>query len=192
MQSGTSIAAADEVAVYDGSSSTIYWYYNGSDNAAPAGWYDSNYNPSATALIAPHQGVVIKRKVSGNVNITMVGSVKTGNTLFPVQPGLNVLGTVSASGLTLATSGLYTGSATTGMKGSTQPATADELTIYTSTSQLNYWYYDGSDNAAPAGWYDVNYNTAGTQPIAPGSAIVLNRKAPGVAFNWVLPSPTSF
>ena len=189
---GTSVADADEILIYDGSTFVVYWYYDASDNAGPAGWYDTNYNPGGGALIAPHQGVVVRRKASGAVSVISMGTVKTGNTFLPVRPGINVLGTVSAKGLTLATSNLYTGLTATGMKGSASPATADELIVYTATGHTNYFYYDASDNAGPAGWYDVDFNPAGTVPIVPGSAMVVNRKNPSATFNWVLPSPSTF
>jgi hypothetical protein len=188
LQGGTSASAADEVLVYDGSSATVYFYYTG---AAPApGWYDLSFNSAANVTIAPHQGVVIRRKTGSAVNFTAMGSVKTGNTLFPIQSGVNVVGTVSAKGLTLATSGLYTGSTTTGVQGGTSASTADEVTIFTPTGPTIYFYYTG---AAPApGWYDLSFNPAGTVSIPPGAAVVVKRKAPGVAFNWTVPSPSSF
>ena len=120
--------------------------------------------------------------------------MKTGNTLFPVVNGLNVLGTASSMGLTLDSSGLYTGNAATGVKPSDDPTTADEVTIYTATSQTNYFYYIGGGGFL-AGWYDSGFSTAtpvgATVTIAPGTAFVLKRKG-GPNFNWTLPSPSSF
>ena len=180
-------STADEVLIYDGAASVSYFYYIG-DASQPAGWYNSGTNaPAANQIIGPHEGVIIKRKVAGTINIVSVGSVKTGNTLFPVVPGLNVLGTVSAKGLTLDSSGL----ANTALTPSDDPSTADEVTIYTATTQTNYFYYTG-DVSQPAGWYDSGTNApAGAVAIVPGSAFVLNRKG-GAAFNWPLPAPSSF
>ena len=184
-------ATADEVLVYDGASSASYYYYIG-DVSNPAGWYNStSFLPAGNVVIGSHQGVVIKRKAAGALSFTANGAVKTGNTLFPVVNGLNVLGTVSAQGLTLATSGLYTGNATTGVKPSDDPSTADELTIYSGANQGNYYYYSG-DVSNVAGWYgSVDFLPHGTVVLQPGAAFVLNRKG-GPAFNWSLPSPTSF
>lgn len=184
-------ATADEVLVYDGAASVSYYYYIG-DVSNPAGWYNStSFLPAGNVVIGPHQGMVIKRKAAGALSFTANGAVKTGNTLFPVVNGLNVLGTVSAQGLTLAASGLYTGSATTGVKPSDDPATADELTIYSGANQGNYYYYSG-DVSNLAGWYgSVTFLPAGNVVLQPGAAFVLNRKG-GPAFNWSLPSPTSF
>lgn len=185
-------STADEILLYNGAASVSYFYYTGSPGF-PAGWYNSTtFDPAGTVVLAPHQGVVIKKKTTGGVTFTSNGAVKTGNTLFPVVNGLNVLGTVSAQGLTLATSGLYTGDANTGVKPSSGDAsTADELVLYPSGSPVSYFYYTGSPGF-PAGWYNsTTFDPADAVSIAPGTAFVLNRKG-GVAFNWTLPSPSSF
>ncbi|MEO6739431.1 MAG: TIGR02597 family protein [Chthoniobacteraceae bacterium] len=185
---------ADEVFIYDGSSSVPYFYYTG-DVSSPAGWYDSAFslNPGDAAKvdIGPHQGVVIKRKASASVTMLAQGAVKTGNTIFPVTNGLNVLGTVSAKGLTLGGSGLFTNNPATGVKATDDPTTADEVLIYTATGPTPYFYYTG-DVSSPAGWYDSAFTfAADLVAIAPGTAFVLKRKGGG-SFNWTLPSPSSF
>lgn len=182
-----SASTADEVLVYSGSTPSTYWYYDGSLGGT-AGWYDLLFNPAGNAVIGPNEGVVIKRKTAGNLSITSAGSVKTGNSLIPIQPGLNVLPTLSAEGLTLGTSGLISGSNL--LKASDAASTADEVTIYTPTTQTTYWYYDGSQGGT-AGWYDLLFNPAGSVSIAPGTSFVVNRKG-GPAINWPLPAPTSF
>lgn len=190
-------STGDEVLIYDAAASVSYFYYTGSPGF-PAGWYDSGFGlapgVAAKVVIGPHQGVVVKRKASAAVSFTFNGAVKTGNTLFPVVNGLNVLGTVSAQGLTLGSSGLYTNNPNTGVKASDDPSTADEVTIYTGTAQTSYFYYTGSPGFA-AGWYDSGFGLApgagNNVVIPPGTSFVLNRKG-GVAFNWALPSPTSF
>jgi uncharacterized protein (TIGR02597 family) len=179
-------STADEVLVYDGANHATYFYFNGA--GAPAGWYDLSFNPAGNAVISPHEGVVIKRKAAGNVTIVSTGTVKAGNTLFPIYNGLNVVGTVSAQGLTLDSSNLYLSNGTA-LHGSDDASTADEVIIYSGTGQANYFYFNGA--GAPAGWYDLSFNPAGSVAIAPGSAFVVNRKGGG-AFNWVLPAPTTF
>jgi hypothetical protein len=93
--------------------------------------------------------------------------------------------------LTLETSGLYTGNASTGVKASTSLASADEVMIYSASGPSVYWYYDGTQGGT-AGWLDSRAQSATAVSIAPGSAIVLKRKAPGGPFNWTVPSPSSF
>ncbi len=186
-------STADEVLVYDGSNSVSYFYYIGDAFGNPAGWYNSiSFAQAGNVVIGPHQGVVVKRKAAGGLSFTSNGAVKTGNTLFPVVNGLNVLGTVSSQGLTLLSSGLYTGNNATGVKASDDASTADEVTIYTGAAQGTYFYYIGDAFGNPAGWYgSVSFAAAGSVVMQPGAAFVLNRKG-GPAFNWSLPSPNSF
>ena len=190
-------STADEVLIYNGAVSVSYFYYTG-DPDFPAGWYDSEFNSApgdaANVVIGPNQGVIVKRKAADPVSFTFSGVAKVRNTLLPVVPGINVLGTVSAGGLTLAESGLFTGSSATGITASDDPAAGDELTIYHSTGQLSYFYYSG-DPDFPAGWYDSGFTLAPGEAenvsIPVGSAFVLHRKS-GPAFNWSQPAPTTF
>ena len=183
---GNDISVADEISVYNGGTPAVYWYYDGTLGGA-AGWYDALGSESGSVEIMPHEGVIILRKSPGNVTIVSTGTVKTGNTLFPIVNGLNVIGTVSASGLTLDSSGLYNG--TSALKASNDISTADEVLIYTGSVPADYWYYDGS-LGGPAGWYDALGQLAGSTPIAAGTSFIVIRKGP--AFNWSLPSPSSF
>ena len=183
---------ADEVLIYDGANSLSYFYFSGNLSGNAAGWYSSgSFTPAGNVVIGPHQGVVVKRKAAAALTFTANGVVKTGDTIFPVVNGLNVLGTVSASGLTLATSGLYSGSATTGVKASSDPTTADEVTIYTAGGPVKYFYYTG-DASNAAGWRTSGaFALSDSVALSPGVAFILNRKG-GPSFNWSLPSPSSF
>lgn len=191
---GSNPAVADEVLIYDGANSVSYFYFTGDTFGDAPGWYDSAFSFMANNVtISPHEGVIIKRKAAGNLTITSTGTVKTGNTLFPVYNGLNVLGMPSAQGMTLDSSGLYTGSSATGVQASSNPATADEVVIYSGTTQTSYFYFTGDAFGDAPGWYDSAFSMqAGSIAIAPGTAFVLKRKNPGVAFNWAAPAPSSF
>jgi uncharacterized protein (TIGR02597 family) len=184
-------ATADEVLIYNGASSVSYYYYIG-DPMNAAGWYKADdFAPSAGVPIAPNEAVVVKRKAATPITATSVGSVKTGNTVFAVVNGLNVLGTASAKGLTLDESGLRTGNDATGVSSTDDPATADEVILYGGASPVSYYYYIG-DPMNAAGWYKADdFAPSGTVVIAAGTSFVVKRKG-GPAFNWALPSPTSF
>lgn len=196
--SATDASAADEVFIYSGSTPAGYFYFTGGFGYS-AGWYDSEFNAiapiGAAVAIAPSNGVVVKRKTAGNVSIVVSGAVKTGNTSFPVYNNYNFLGTISAAGLTLNSSGLYTGNAATGIKPSAIDATsADEVTIYTGSTSASYFYYNGGLGYAD-GWYDSAFNATspigGSVNILPGTSFVIRRKGGG-PFVWSAPAPTSF
>jgi hypothetical protein len=184
-------STADSVLVYSGDAQTTYWYYTGTPGAMPsdAGWYDLNGTSAGSVTIAPSEGVLIQRKGTGNVTITSTGTVKTGNTLFPIVHGFNFLGTLSAQGLTLASSGLQT----SGLVGSGDSSTSDLVLVFSGGNQTTYWYYTGTAGAVPsdAGWYDLNGTSAASVSLAPGAAFIVNR-VQGGALNWTLPAPTSF
>ena len=184
-------STADEILIYNGASFSAYFYYTGTPGF-PAGWYNvSTFEPAGSTPIAPNEAVVIRRKASTPISLTSVGSVKTGNTIFAVVNGLNVLGTASAQGLSLDSSGLYTANENSGVKATDDAATADEVILYVGTTQTSYFYYTGSPGF-PAGWYNsASFDPAGAQVIAAGTSFVLKRKG-GPSFNWAVPSPTSF
>jgi uncharacterized protein (TIGR02597 family) len=191
-------ATADEVLIYQSATAISYFYYTG-DLDFPAGWYDSEFNSApgeaANVVIAPGQGVVIKRKAAGHVSFVTSGSAKVRDTRLPVVPGINVVGTTAAASLTLSASGLHTGNPVTGIAASDDPTTADEVTIYTPTGQLSYFYYSG-DPDYPAGWYDSGFTLAPGEAenavIPLGSAFVIHRKGGRPAFNWSQPAPAAF
>ena len=182
-------STADSILVYSGDTQTTYWYYTGTPpGLSDAGWYDLNGNPAGSVTIAPSEGVLIRRRGTGNVTITATGTVKTGNTLFPVVHGYNILGTLSAQGLTLDSSGLQT----SGLVGSGDSSTSDLVLVFSGGNQTTYWYYTGTPpGLSDAGWYDLNGNPAGSISLAPGAAFIVNRTQGG-ALNWTLPAPTSF
>lgn len=184
-------ASADEILIYSGSTFTSYYYYYNGVGDTFNGWRKSDdFSDATNVSIAPNEAVVIKRKANAPVPFVFCGAAKTGNTLIPILNGLNVLGTASAKGLTLATSGLYTGNNATGVKSSDDAASADEIILYSGTGQANYYYYSDASHLFD-GWKDLSFNSADNIPIAPGTAFVLRRKS-GALFNWVLPSPSDF
>jgi uncharacterized protein (TIGR02597 family) len=173
---------ADEVLIYDGAIPSIYWY---STIPGYTGWRDLSFNAAGSKIIAPNQGVAIKRKTSGAVTFVSSGTVKTGNTFIPIVPGYNVVGTIAAQGLTLATCGL---TPAVGLQASDSAETADALIIYGGSTPAIYWY---SNIPNYTGWRYLNFDSAAAVPITPGSSLVIQRKG-ATAFNWVVPAPTSF
>lgn len=186
---GEEASSADEVLVYNGDNFTSYFYFVGAEGF-PAGWYKADFTPSNSQPIWPNESLVVKRKSAGNINITFTGTVKKGNTIFPITTGLNVISTVSAQGLTLNTSGLYTGNSSTGVAAGEEASAADEVLIYTGSTPASYFYFVGAEGF-PAGWYSAGFESAGTTALEPGKAIVIKRKTGG-NFNWALPSPSTF
>lgn len=194
--SNADATGADEVLIYSGNLPPVsYFYYTGNDFSYTPGWVRSDdFTDGGPVTIAPNEAIVVKRKASGNRPVVFNGAVKTGNTLIPIMSGLTVLGTSSAKGLTLATSGLYTGNPVTGVQPSGGDAsTADEIILYGATTPASYFFYSGNDFSYTPGWVKSDdFSDANNIAIAPGTAFVLKRKNGGAPFTWVLPSPTNF
>ncbi len=123
-------AAADEVVVYHGNSTTSYFYFTGAEGF-PAGWYDSEFalgpGEAAARVVAPGDSVVVKRKAPGALELRISGVAKAGDTALQVGSGTTLLGSPSAGTFTLGASGLFTGDSATGVEASDDPSTADEV-----------------------------------------------------------------
>jgi uncharacterized protein (TIGR02597 family) len=186
LKSAASLAGADEVVVYKGSVSKIYWYYDGTQGGT-AGWYDSQFQPAGTVIIPPGQGVVIQRKAASPLSLVAAGAVKRGPTYVAVQSANNVVDSLSPAGLELRNSNLFTGDAATGVRAGRSLATADEVVLYPATTPRVFWRYDGSQGGAP-GWYDASYQPADNVEIPAGASFAIQRKNSGDSFFWVAPS----
>lgn len=184
---GVSLARADTVSVYRAGSTDRYWYYNGSQGGQ-AGWYDAGWNPAAAAVIAPGEGVTLQRRAAQELPLYFTGTVRTGPLSVVVEKSRSFIGGVTPVDITLDNSQLYTGSADDGFAAGVSLARADRLLVYGSNAESLsvYWYYDGSQGAQP-GWYDDNWQPAGSAVIPGGTTFVIERTQ-GEAFEWFLPA----
>ena len=187
---GTS-GTADQVLVYNGTGYDTFYYSNG--GLVGAGWRKIGSSPAnlsqANTVLYPEDGLLVKRLGTTATNVVLMGSVKIGQTSIAVSAGINIVSNVYASGQTLASSGLYTGSATTGLAPGTAGA-ADQLLIWNqATSGYDTFYYS-SGGLVGAGWRKVGSSPANADqsavalPVA--SSLIINRKNV-TAFNWVAP-----
>jgi uncharacterized protein (TIGR02597 family) len=184
LKSGAEIVAADEIRILDGASKKItkVFYY---DDGAAAAWVDEDFNEAKDLVIPPQQGLLVVRKLAAPLSFVRVGSVKTGPTALPVQPGLNVMAVTRAVGssFTLGTSGLKT--PTGGVQSGSEISAADLVRIAQSNGALkNYFHYD--DGAAQA-WVDEDFNEATNTQLKEGTAFLVVRK-PSTGFVWSVPA----
>lgn len=181
---GPEILVADEIRLVDAVSKQInkFFYYNDGVDAA---WVNENGEEAANQVIPPQQGVLVVRKQASAVSFVRVGSVKTGVTALPVQPGLNVLAVTRAVGssFTLSNSGLKT--PTGGVQAGAEILNADFIRISQPNGSLkNYFFYDdGVDRA----WVDENGEDSSALQLKEGTSFVLVRK-PSTGFVWGVPA----
>ncbi|HET6407526.1 MAG TPA: TIGR02597 family protein [Chthoniobacteraceae bacterium] len=174
---------ADQILIFNGTGYDIYYYQTGGFGT---GWRSGNdaVNDAGPTKIYPDDGLIVKRKGSANVNVVLLGAVKTGQSSFPISVGTNVVGNVYAANMTLQSSGLYTGNTTTGLAGG-DATSADQVLIWNGTGYDIYYYQTGGFGT---GWRSGNdaVNDAGPTPIPVGSSIIVKRKA-APAFDWKAP-----
>jgi len=185
---GTSGTTADNVTVINPTTGAAdAFFYNSSVSQWRKGVTDnSNYN------IPPGSGILISRKSGTPVNIVIVGEVLKGpvqqNVLAgstTVQKTTFIANPYPLASKTLATSGLYTGVASTGLVGGTSGTTADNLIIYDPvTGVASSYFYNTSVSQWRKGVTDSSNVT-----IPDGAAVLVTRKANRPAFDWYIPQP---
>lgn len=136
----------------------------------PSGWYtdDANYTPSTTTA-SPGQGIFVEIPPGPNVTVTLVGSVRVGTNTIALNPGFNLVASVTPESYELTT------------------------TNFPAVEGAKFYQYDGVNysrlyNARtpgqgyPEGWYtdDANFTPAVAKP-AVGEAFFLEMQS---ATNW--------
>lgn len=178
---------ADDVMIYSPQTGQFNNYYYRLGGIGGSGWRNSNTGAVATnQKIYPEDGVLVRRRQTGDLNVTLAGAVKTGTTSSAVFSGINVLGNVYATAMTLGSSGLYTGDANTGVLGGAQ-GEADDVLIYDQETHAYRTYYYRIGGIGGSGWRSSDDGSIATDvSIAAGSAIVVRRRG-ATGFNWVAP-----
>jgi hypothetical protein len=163
---------------------TIFYF----SNAVAHGWYRADFTPAADQVVYPEQGVMVRRVVPGNVNVYLCGPIKTGQTIAPVEPGFNLVGTLkSLSPMMLNGLKLYTGDITTGVASGLNPAGSDNLlVVQPNGATASYFYF--KDSKGHEGWLDATFSPAGNTPVPAGSAFFIKRQLNQGAFDWTIPA----
>ena len=182
LQAGPNENLADNVLIQDPQTrATMTYFYYATD------WYDTTYASVANMPIYPEQGLMIRRRATGNLVVYVNGNAREGETRVPVYPGYNLVGTLKGSkNMMLSELGLYTGNPATGLQGGLNTSAADTLLVVRpDSSTITYFYLTSSGNE---GWHDVNYANADTTTIPAGSAFFVNRKSASGLFHWYIPA----
>jgi uncharacterized protein (TIGR02597 family) len=181
------LGEADQILIYSpqtGGFSTYYYRLGGQGGDS---WRSAETGANAGGQkIYPEDGIVIRRRRTSDLPVTLLGVVKTGATSSAVTPGANYLGNVYAADMTLASSGLYTGDPATGVRGGSQ-GEADEVLIYNpATRGFNSYYYRIGGIGGSSWRNSADTSLASDVRIPVGSAIVLRRRG-AAGFNWIAP-----
>ena len=178
---------ADEVLIFNPATGAFQTFYYKVGGIGGNGWRNSGTGAVATDhVIYPDDGLLIRRRQSSSVNVVLLGAVKTGPSSIPVLTGVNYLGNVYASSMTLGSSNLYTGNSATGVAGGAQ-GEADEVLIYNEVAKNYTTYYYKVGGLGGNGWRNANDGSDATNASIPlGVSIVIRRKG-ATGFNWVAP-----
>ena len=182
---GDSVDSADELVLIDaaleGGLATIFF----SNNEAPFdGWRDTNFADASKAVVAPGQGIKIKRKSAANLSVVTVGHVNTGPTVVAIQPGENWVAVPLSTGISLLNTGL---GATTITKGEDIDS-ADNVQFQTGANAFTDAFF--STNDAPFdGWRDASFADVKDQLLKEGTFFnVKNNRGSTAAFNLTFPA----
>ncbi len=180
---GTS-STADQILINNGAGFDTYYYKT--TGPGGIGWRSTasvSVDRSGT-LIYPDDSLVVKRTAATAVNVVIMGSVKTGQSSYPVATGNTFIANPCAAPLTLASCGIYTTDANTGLLGGTS-GTADKITLWNGAAYDTYYYK--TTGPGGTGWRSTSSISidASAIPIAVGTSVVVVRS--GAAFNWVIP-----
>lgn len=179
---------ADALQLLNGSTGVFTSYFYSTTNTR---WQNGGVDAS-TVIIRPDQCIQVERKVTSPVSFTLVGEVKLGPTEILIQGGNPVqnFNLVSnpypLNSVTLAASGLFTGSPSTGVVGSNTATNADTLAILNPATGLFTTYFYSTVNSR---WQ--NGGTDASAVVIPeGAGVLITRKLGRVGFMWVVPQPT--
>jgi uncharacterized protein (TIGR02597 family) len=179
---------ADTVLIYNGGAYTSFYYSTG--GSAGTGWRKAGdtVTDQSDQVLYPDDGMIITRQQAGPVKLLLMGTVRTGQTSFPIVPGMNLVGNPYSAPMTLSSSQLYTGSASTGVKPGSA-STGDQVLIFNGSAYDAYYYSTGG--LSGTGWRKVGGKTdASSTPLPVAGSFVVQRKD-GAGFNWVIPQHPS-
>jgi hypothetical protein len=182
---GSSPAQADNVLLHvPETQRTLCFFY--SSVPGYIGWYRDDYSPANNTVIYPEQGLMIRRKITGNVVLYLCGATQNGLIRAPVYNGFNLLGTLkTTTSLQLSQLNLYTGDLNTGLAPASNPADADNVILVNPDSTTTICFY--SNYPGYVGWYDSTFQPAATVAVAPGTPFFVQRKASRGLFHWSVP-----
>jgi hypothetical protein len=138
-------------------------------------------------VIYPGQGVIVRRIATSDTHLYLCGPAKTGPTVVPVQPGYNLVGTLSSvSSVPLEGLNLYTGDPTTGLIAGTTASTADNVLVIQPDGSTSAYFYTDLPGVYQ-GFLDAGRHAAPNVQISAGSVFIIKRQRAG-PFTWTIPA----
>lgn len=175
--------SADKISIYSGTKSEDFFFSTGEQGN---GWrrVGGGTTDASGRTIYPDDALVFRRISEGDIRLIIKGIVKAGQSIVPVQKGINTIGNVHPVPITLASSNLFTGKSTTGVRSGSETS-ADQVRLFDGTGYTSYYYQRSGKFGF--GWRRQGdpIVDAGATAIPAGSAFVISRRGKG--FNWKAP-----
>lgn len=167
---------ADLIFISDGlGGGGTFQVYRSNGGFAGIGWRAAGKTTDfANEIIWFTDGIVIKRRGSGPLDLTVLGSLKTGPTIVPIEEGFNFLSKVyPTNGVTLGNSGLFDDTTQDfGLGGGS--ATDGDLVLFESSlgaGDLQRFFYS-TGGFAGVGWRLAGSNVAQDNTVIPVGFVV--------------------
>jgi uncharacterized protein (TIGR02597 family) len=184
---GLSAASADTITLLPSTGVSEVYYYSTSGKRWQRGLQDASH-----VKIPPATGVLVTRRRAGDVKVTVTGEVSS----LPVEVPVPAASATKATAILLGNpypvqtkafreSGLYSGSALTGLAPGLSAASADNVITYNPATGLpKTYYYNTSSKQWRAGLLSGDTDT-----IPPSGAFQVVRKSGRPSFNWLFSPP---
>ncbi len=185
LMAGANSAQADNILLHESHNQVTRTYFY-SNISGFNGWYRDDYAPAQQTVVYPEQGIMVRRRSSGDRTIYFHGAAKERAAAVPVFAGFNLLGTLeSRKNLRIPELNLYTANPVTGLVAGNNPSSADNLLLMNSDGTTTVYFY--SDFPGFEGWFDASFRSAATVSVGAGSAFFIHRKTAGL-FYWTIPA----
>ena len=185
-----SSGTADNILIQTGSNSFSTYYYKDSGLAGGTGWRSAaSSSVDASGTIIPYgSGIIVVRRESADLKVSVMGSVFPDDVVTPVEQGFNWKTASLPVDVTLA--GFFGANNEAGLKGSYSSGLADNVLVFDRSGNMTTYYYKDSGLAGGTGWRSAassSKDEANTVIAAPGSMFMIRRIDD--AFNLTEKSP---
>jgi uncharacterized protein (TIGR02597 family) len=184
-----SSTTADQVKILNPLTQLFTTYFFSSGGLVGVGWRSAGSTDQGNTKLYLDQGVLIARNEGTNLLVKLVGGVKLGNTVIPINTNNNLVANVYASSaMTLTNSNLLQGDVTKSLTGGSS-TTADQVKIFNPATGLFTTYFWSTGGLVGAGWRSAGSTDQGGTQIPLGQSLLIVRKPGRAPINWYAPAP---
>ncbi len=183
---GGNVSTADLLMIWNGVGTDKFYYKT--SGVGGTGWRNATniVQDASTAPLLLEQGIMIRRQAGTSTNITIVGAVKVTDSAILVE-GTNY--TFAANpypvDMTLASSDLYTGNVSTGVKGG-NVSTADLIQFWAGNKADTFYYK--TSGVGGTGWRNAtNVVQDASGKVIPGGSFFIVKRKDSLPFMWTPP-----